>query len=237
MQWVLVTGGAKRLGAQLCVDLAAEGYSILVHYRTSKEEAYEVADRCRSFGVHAEAIYGDFSSQAGIEYFIRTCQEQFTSIKVLINNVGQYLVKPASKTTLEEWHAIFQTNLHVPFALCSSFANSLCRHKGSIINIGIAGLGNVRADVYSAAYNIAKTGLWTLTKSLAKELAPSGVRVNMVSPGYLENAVDLPDDLTTLPMSRAALLSEVTRAVIFLLNDQNGYITGQNIEVAGGVRL
>jgi NAD(P)-dependent dehydrogenase (short-subunit alcohol dehydrogenase family) len=96
--------------------------------------------------------------------------------------------------------------------------------------------GGVVADVYAPAYRIAKTGLLMLTKSLAKELAHASVNVNMVSPGYMENAVDLPDKLS-LPMHRAASFEEVSRTVVFLLADESKYITGQNIEVCGGVRL
>lgn len=237
MKWTLVTGGAKRLGAQLCLALAAKGYSILLHYHTSQREAQMVVEACRSFGGAAEMIPGDFSTSESTESFIRDCQARFPTIKGLINNVGTYLVKPASNTTINEWNIVFQSNLHTPFALCRAFLPSLSQNGGSIINIGIAGLEGFRADVYSTAYLSAKMALLVLTKSLAKEMASKGVRVNMISPGYLENAIDLPKDLTLLPMQRPALLSEVSQMVIYLLDEQNRYITGQNIEIAGGVRL
>ncbi len=237
MGWTLVTGGAKRLGAKLCLDLSAEGHSVLVHYRTSKKEAEEVVETCRSLGAIAEMIQGDFSTMSSTEDFIRVCRTNFPSIRVLINNVGNYLVKPASKTSIQEWNAIFQSNLYTPFALSSAFLNSLCENRGSIVNIGIAGLEGMRADIYSTAYMSAKMALLMLTKSLAKETASQGLRVNMISPGYLENAIDLPQDPAHLPMERAATLDEISRLVIYLLNEQNNYITGQNIEVAGGVRL
>lgn len=237
MGWTLVTGGAKRLGAQLCLDLAANGHSVLVHYHTSHKEAEKVVEICRSLGVSAEMIQGDFSTPETTEHFIRNCQKLFPSIQVLINNVGNYLVKSASNTTTEDWNAVFQSNLHAPFALCRAFLPSLCQNHGSIINIGIAGISSMRADTYSTAYMSAKTALLTLTKSLAKEMASNRLSVNMVSPGYLENAIDLPKDIFQLPMQRPALLTEVSQVVIFLLNEQNRYITGQNIEVAGGVRL
>lgn len=236
MGWTLVTGGAKRLGARLCADLAVLGHSVLVHYHTSETEALEVVEVCRSLGVAAEPIKGDFSTSASTERFIEICLERYP-IRVLINNVGNYLVKSASQTTVEEWNAIFQSNLHTPFALSKAFLPSLCQFRGNIINIGIAGLVSMRADTYSTAYMSAKMGLLTLTKSMARELASKGVRVNMVSPGYLENSIDLPKDITHLPMHRAATLEEVSRAVTYLLNEQSCYITGQNLEVAGGVRL
>lgn len=237
MKWTLVTGGAKRLGAQLCLDLAAKGYSILVHYHTSQREARKVVEACRALGVAGEMIQGDFSTFESTNDFIRDCQARFPLIEGLINNVGTYLVKSASNTTIEEWNSVFQSNVHTPFALCRAFLPTLSQHRGSIINIGIAGLEGLRADVYSTAYMSAKMALLMLTKSLAKEMASKGVRVNMISPGYLENAIDLPKDTTIFPMQRPALLSEVSQMVIYLLDEQNRYITGQNIEIAGGVRL
>lgn len=237
MRWALVTGGAKRLGAQLCLDLAAKGYSVLIHYHTSRKEAEEVAENCRSLGAQAEIFQGDFSTSAGVDEFIRVCHVRSPSIEILINNVGSYLIKPASVTTLEEWNAIFQSNVHTPFALCRAFLPSLCQNHGSIINIGVAGINNIHANTYSTAYMTAKMSLLMLTKSLAKEMAPKGVRINMVSPGYMEDGLDLPKEVDRLPMKRLAAFSEVSRVITDLLEPQSSYITGQNIEVAGGVRL
>ena len=95
----------------------------------------------------------------------------------------------------------------------------------------------LRADVNATAYTITKLGLWMLTRSLAKELAPSQVRVNMVSPGYLDISVDLPEDVSKLPMGRSGTTKEVANIIALLLDKQSSYITGQNIEVAGAVRL
>ena len=95
----------------------------------------------------------------------------------------------------------------------------------------------MRADVYSTAYTMTKASLLLLTKSLALELAPDQVRVNMISPGYLEDSVDLPMDLSKIPMQRPAKSEEVADVIAFLLSDKAYYLTGQNIEVAGGTRL
>jgi len=237
MKWTLVTGGAKGLGAEISMALAKEGFSVLVHYRKSWKEANQVAEVCRSHGVCSEIIQGDFSSITSLNEFIQRCHKQFPSIENVINNVGNYLIKKATETALEEWESIFQTNLHAPFALSTCFLNSIRANQGSIINIGVVGLSSARAEVQRTAYMVAKMSLWMLTKSLARELAHEGIRVNMVSPGYLENSVDLPEDLSKLPMMRPAALCEVSRMICFLLQKQNSYITGQNIEVGGGINL
>lgn len=232
MSWTLVTGGAKGLGAEICRTLASEGYSLIIHYNESQSTAEEVADECRSRGAEAEILQGDFSTNAEIEDFSRRYIQQYPDTKFLINNVGPYLVKSAMETTLEEWQRIFQTNLNPSFILTKALSQSLKKNKGALVNVGVAGLQAFRADSYSSAYSAAKTSLYSLTKSFAKELAPFKVCVNMVSPGYLENSTVLPDHF---PMGRPCSLAEVARVVAFLLKQES--ITGQNIEIAGGIRL
>ncbi len=235
MKWTLVTGGSKRLGANICLALASQGDSILVHYRNSKQQAEDIASQCRKLGVEAKTIQGDFSSMESTRSFIQNCMKLYPEIKTLINNVGNYLVKPACETTPEEWCELFQTNLNAPFALCQALIPSLKAYRGNIINIGVTGINNIHAEVKRTAYSATKMALLMLTKSLARELASSHVRVNMVSPGYLENAVDLAE--AVFPMQRPAYMDEVSRVILFLLNEENSYITGQNIEVGGGIGL
>lgn len=237
MNWTLVTGGAKRLGAEICTTLASKGHNILVHYNSSKNEAVDVVKACTRYGVKAESVQGDFSSKETTIKFLNVLQERFPDIENLVNNVGNYIVKPALATSVNEWYDLFQTNLHAPFILTKGLAASIQAARGSIVNIGVAGVNSVQADTYSTAYTATKLSLCMLTKSLALELASSGVRVNMVSPGYLDNAVDKPLDWSSVPMKRAGVPSEIARVVAFLLEDESSYITGQNIEVAGGLRL
>jgi NAD(P)-dependent dehydrogenase (short-subunit alcohol dehydrogenase family) len=140
-------------------------------------------------------------------------------------------------TDPDDLQFLFQTNLYAPFALTKAFLPSITKAKGNIINIGIAGLNAPRASKTQASYDAIKMALLSLTKSLALDLATTGVRVNMVSPGYLTNSVVLPSDPLSLPMHRTGALDEVARAITFLIDPASSYITGQNIEVSGGVAL
>jgi NAD(P)-dependent dehydrogenase (short-subunit alcohol dehydrogenase family) len=237
MEWTLVTGGAKGLGAEICRKLAQQGFNVVLQYRTSAKEAAEVVQTCKSCGVHADCIQGDFATLESAGDFIGRYMKAFPETCALINNVGNYLIKSALDTPIDQWCLQFQTNLHAPFFLIQALMPSLKAHRGSVVNIGAAGLHELRANTYSTAYMIGKTALWMLTKSIALEAAPFNVRVNMVSPGYLENSIDQPKDLKRLLMQRLASCSEVADVVAFLLQENSGYITGQNIEVAGGVRL
>ena len=233
MAWVLVTGGAKRLGAQICRALARDGYDIIIHYRESRQKASEVAEHCSRLGVRTSLAQGDFSTRKGVDQFLKSMQED---IAHLVNNVGQFLVKPASLTTLDEWENLMQVNFLAPIALSQGLLKMIRRNRGTITNIGHAGINFLKADTKYTAYTSSKRALLQWTRSLAKELAPEGVRVNMVSPGELENSVSL-KNLENLPMGRAGTLEEVSDIVSFLMSKNAAYVTGQNIEVAGGYCL
>ncbi len=231
MSWTLVTGGATRLGAEICQTLAKSGHNILVHYRTSVQDAEVVVKKCREQNVSSKMIFGDFSTQEKISEFIK----DVPNVKNLINNVGNILIKSSIDTTIEEYVDLMSVNLFAPIQITGAFLPGIKESSGSIINIGVAGAGNIRADLKYSAYSMSKLALLHYTKTLAKELAPQNVRVNMVSPGELENSVTLKN--SKIPMMRAGSLKEVARVVDFLLKDESGYITGQNIEVAGGLAL
>jgi NAD(P)-dependent dehydrogenase (short-subunit alcohol dehydrogenase family) len=237
MEWTLVTGAGQGLGSAICLELAKRGYPLVIHYRTNREKAEEVQRQCLTFGVKAELISGDFSSYQQTSEFLKEYRARFGSTKNLINNVGNYLVKPLLDTPMADWNDLYQTNLLSPVQIMQELVPSIKNLRGSIVNIGVVGIQAVPADKYAPAYTSTKLALWMITKSLAKELASQGVRVNMVSPGYLENAVDLPQDISSLPQQKTVSLEEAALVVAFVLDEKNSSITGQNIEIAGGVRL
>ena len=235
--WTLITGAAKRLGACLAIESAKAGHPLVLHYRHSQQEAAATARLCQKEGVEATILFGDFSSPAGVQDFLHRYLEQFSETDCLINNVGNYLAKPLLTTSWSEWEALFQTNLTTAFLLTQGLIPTLKNTKGSILNIGSAGLERKTAGQRCPVYNLTKMSLLHLTRTLAQELAPFQVRVNMVSPGQLSISEDLPKELSSLPMQRTGEVEEVARAVLFLLNPNNRYITGQNVEVAGGYCL
>ena len=237
MSWTLVTGAAKGLGSQVCLELARLGHSVVIHYRSSQDSAEALKETCIKLGARAEIIQGDFSTTNSVLTFLEAYSSCFPDTKNLINNVGNYSIGTALNTPIDVWQSFYQTNFLSALQIMQALTPSIIQSRGSIINIGVTGIQSVPADLYSPAYTSSKLSLWMATKSLAKELASRGVRVNMISPGYLENAVDLPENLSTLPQGRPVKLDEAARLVAFLLDDANASITGQNIEIAGAIRL
>jgi NAD(P)-dependent dehydrogenase (short-subunit alcohol dehydrogenase family) len=238
---ILVTGGGKGLGAEICSHLARAGHNVVIHYRTSEQEAKRVAEQCHSYGVFAETIQGDFATQDSLESFIDRYLTLFPKTKGIINNVGDYLIAPSVGTTSLQWLSLFQTNFFSPVFLTQALLPSLKALKGSVVNLGVSGLRASRAFTKTTAYATTKAALLFYTISLAKELAEEGVKVNMVSPGFLDHSIEdknaLFKDPSELPFKRPATLFEVAYLVASFFDPHNSYITGQNIEVAGGIGL
>jgi len=228
VSWVLVTGGAKGIGAAICLALAEQGHNIVIHYRKSQKSAQEVADRCREIGVHAEIIEGDFSSDLALKDFIDRYLQQFDSTSGLVNNAGEYLIAPSLETEASSWRSLFEVNFFAPVFLTQTLASSL----EVVVNLGQVGLERGYKTI--AAYGASKAALLSVTRSLSRELAPRGVRVNMVSPGYVETTAG-EIQVERLPMERMATPCEIASAVAFFFRKESSYITGQNLEVAGGL--
>ena len=235
MKWTLVTGGARGLGREISRTLAVKRKNLVIHYNHSESQAQALQQELRDLGAKIEILQGDFSSVASTQRFIDNYLRQFAQTDMLINNVGNYVTGPATSILPEELNHLFHLNITASLMLIQSLLPSLEQSHGHIVNIGMVGSHAVLANTHATAYNMTKLALAMLTKSLAKELAPSRVSINMVSPGYLENSTDLPSDPALMPMGRPGHLKEVADTVLFLL--EQSYITGQNLEVAGGTRM
>ena len=231
----LVTGGSKRLGAELCLRLAEKGWDLVVNYRSDPEAAEDLVERLRAEGASARAIRADISDSGAVAAMFASIRSSEGRLSLLVNNVGNYEPKPVSELTVTDWDDCIAANLSGAFYCCREALELLRESEGQIINLGYAGVDALVGNPDAAAYQVSKTGLLVLTKSLAEDLAPT-VRVNMLSPGQLENSIDLPEDLeATLPSGRAGRLDEIADALLWLL--EADYVTGVNIDIAGGYRL
>lgn len=233
----VVTGGARRLGRHLCLTLAARGYDVVILYRSSEEEARALVQEIAAAGRRARARAADVGVESEVAAAFSDIAQAEGRVDLLLNNVGNYNPQDVTRLTPAVWDATLATNLSGAY-YCCFHALPLMPAGGNIINIGMAGLEGIRANTRGADYYVSKTGLLSLTRSLAVGYASRSIRVNMVSPGQLDNSVDLPspDEIgLTVPLGRAGELRDVAQAVEYLL--EATYVTGANIDVAGGYRL
>lgn len=233
----VVTGGARRLGRHLCEVLSRRGYHVVIIYRSSIEEANYLVTLIESTGGSARAIQADIGVHRDVESAFQEIARTEGRVDLLVNNVGNY--NPQDVTLLEPsaWDATIAANLSGAY-YCCYHAVALMPEGGQIISIGMAGLEGIRANRRGADYYVSKTGLLVLTRSLASGYAKRKIRVNMVSPGQLDNSIDLPppDQIATVvPLGRAGTLQDISQAMEYLLDAT--YVTGVNIDVAGGYRL
>jgi NAD(P)-dependent dehydrogenase (short-subunit alcohol dehydrogenase family) len=233
----VVTGGPRRLGRHLCKGLAVRGYDVVILYRESEAEARSLEQEIADLGRRARALAVDVSVNSQVADVFEEIASGEGRVDLLINNVGNYNPQHVTKLDPGVWDATIATNLSGAY-YCCYHAIPLMTHGGSIINIGMAGLEGIRANVNGTDYYVSKTGLLVLTRALAVAYAKQNIRVNMVSPGQLDNSIDLPapDRVERIiPLGRAGGLEDISQAVDYLLDAS--YVTGVNIDVSGGYRL
>jgi NAD(P)-dependent dehydrogenase (short-subunit alcohol dehydrogenase family) len=236
MPLALVTGGAHRLGKAFALSLARMGYSIALHYRASANEADHAVKEIRALGVDCLPIRADLTLPEKVDFLFSLVDEFKTPLKVLVNSAAVMPVGKPQELEIHDWDAALDLNLRAPFLLAQEAAKRMT-DGGLIVNI--TDIGAQKAWSRYPSYTVSKAGLESLTKLLARALAPT-IRVNAIAPGLV-----LPSDVVTedqwntlvqkLPLKRAATLDEVTSALEFLI--KNEYITGQTIVVDGGYSL
>ena len=232
----LVTGAAIRLGREIALALADEGYAIGLHYRHSAEQAQELSRQLQDKGVPVILLQADLTVPEQVERIFDQVSVSGYPLKVLINSAAIMPAGNLEDTSVEDWDATFALNLRAPW-LCARHAAQLMKGHGVIINLTDAGSGRPWKEY--AAYSVSKAGLEDLTRLLARSLAP-GIRVNAVAPGLVLPSPGFPDDkwqrlVERLPAKKSGTPEDIVRAVLFLI--QNEYITGQTLAVDGGYRL
>lgn len=233
----VVTGGARRLGRHLCEVLSRRGYRVVIVYRTSQQDADSLVNHLHGQGCDARAVQADISLHADVQRLFEDVAANEGRVDLLINNVGNY--NPQDVTLLDPsvWDATLAANLSGAY-YCCYHALRIMPDGGQIISIGMAGLEGIRANRRGADYYVSKTGLLVITRALAAGYADRKIRVNMVSPGQLDNSIDLPppDEIgREVPLNRPGTMEDISQAVEYLLDAS--YVTGVNIDVSGGYRL
>ena len=235
---VLVTGGARRIGREICLTMAAAGADVAYTYLSSSQEARRLLGELKGSKVRALAVRCDVRSEKSVAAALRRVEAEFGGLDVLINNAGAYATVDFEKITPRQWDEMFAINTRGPFLMSRLAARMLRARKGRIINIG--SLGGVRPWASHAHYCSSKAALVMLTEVTAKALAPE-ISVNCVSPGMISAGNSQPTAFLRhvagkTPMRRAGTPAEVAAAVLFFATGPH-FITGQVLGVDGGLGL
>ena len=235
----LITGGAKGIGRGIALDLAAQKWNIAFCYRTSETEATKTAAAINERGGHALPVRCDVSDPVAAKQLVADVEKQWGQIDVLINGAGPYHRINLFEETIEGWKEMFDGNLHPIFYLAQAVAPGMKTRKfGRIINFSMANADQMISQPDVTAHYIAKAGVLILTRTLAKLLAPHGITVNAVSPGFIDSGSAPPEELAgmakRIPAGYIGTVADTVAAVRYLLSDEARYVNGANIQISGG---
>lgn len=240
---VVVTGGSRGIGRAIALRFAELGANVVITYNSNAAMAEEVVSEIESKGVKALALKSDVCVKSEVESLTEKTYEAFGKVDVLVNNAGITKDNLLLRIKEDDWDAVLDTNLKGTYLCTQEIGKRMLKAKsGRIINItSVVGLmGNAGQSNYAAS----KAGVIGFTKSIAKEFASRGLTVNAVAPGFIET--DMTDKLSdevienykkNIPLQRLGSSKDVADAVAFLASDMAGYITGQVIQVDGGIYI
>lgn len=237
---ILITGAAKRIGKEMALSFFKKGWDIVIHFNASKDEAESLADQMNAERFNsAMLVQANLDNTNEVEKLVAKIQSNNISIDALINNASTFYPTPIGTFSEENWDALMGSNLKAPLFLIQSFHKQLNKNKGFIINI--TDINVDKALVNHSIYLAAKSGLQTLTKALAKELAPH-IRVNAIAPGAI---LEPPNTewtseqknkiIDAVPLKRMGSEKDIVDAAIYLSEAE--YVTGQILNIDGGKSL
>ena len=235
-QVALVTGSGKRLGREVALGLAERGADVVIHYRSSADDARKVVDEVEKMGRRSFAIQAELDNVGQIRALFESVAAQLGRLDILVNSAASFVETEFAETTEKEWSASLDTNLKAPF-FCSQAAAPLLKKTGGCI-INFADVGGILGWTGYIPHSISKAGVIMLTRCLAKELAPE-VRVNALAPG----TITLPDDAPMLeanfiqqaPLERSGRPADIVDAVVYLATAK--FVTGHTLVIDGGRAL
>ena len=239
----IVTGAAKGIGKAIALKLASLGANIVLNYRSSEKEAAEVANEIKELGVEVLTVKADISKLDEVEELVKAAKEKFGSVDIIVNNAGITKDGLILRMKEEDFDSVIDVNLKGVFNCMKAITPVMVRQKQGKI-ISISSVVGIAGNAGQVNYSASKAGIIGMTKSLAKELGSRGVNVNAVAPGFIET--DMTNTLgdkvkeeaeKNIPLKRFGKAEDVAECVAFLASGASDYITGQVIQVDGGMLM
>ena len=243
----LVTGGGAGLGRACALTLGARGARVAVHYLKSRDGAEAVVAALEAAGTEAQAFQGDLTKPADVASLVDAVTSRFGAIDILVNNAGDLVErKPLLEMSDALFHSVMDVNVTSAFLMCRAVgAGMVARKRGVIVNMSSLAAWN-GGGLGAGAYAAAKGAVLSLTKALAKELAPHGIRVNCVAPGLIGDTAfhgrftapaAFDSAARSVLLGRAGTPEEVATVVAFLASTDSAFVTGETIEINGGMNM
>lgn len=237
----IVTGGSRGVGAATARMLAEAGASVGIGYRSREREAVEVVEACRAFGVEAWAESGDLSKRNDVERLFETAAAEFDGLDIFVGNHGIWppVDTPLAEMTDEQWHRTMNANLHSIFYTCRLAAQHLQRDGRIVL---VSSTAAQRGEAFHGDYASSKGAMVSLVKGLCVELAPRGITVNSVAPGWIDTEMsasafegDARSSIaSSIPIGRIATSEDVAGPIVFLCSELGRHVTGEILNVNGG---
>ncbi|MBR2916520.1 MAG: glucose 1-dehydrogenase [Clostridia bacterium] len=237
----IVTGASRGIGKGAALSLGEMGANVVINYNKNKALAEDVAKEVISFGGRAEIFGADVSDFSSCQKMIEFTAEKFGGIDALVNNAGiSPMQSPFDLTDREEWEKVFSVNVFGTFNCTKAvLPHMISKKKGSIVNV--SSVWGITGGSCEAVYSSSKAAVIGFTKAMAKELAPSGIRVNALAPGMIETDMnshfgenDIEEIKKEIPLGKIGTISDMGKIIAFLCSNKSSYITGEVIKADGG---
>ena len=230
----LVTGASRGIGREIALNLAKKGYKVIANYNKSKQQAIELEKENENI----EIYQADISLREEVQKMIKYIIEKYNKIDILINNAGISETKMFTDVTDDDWNKMIKNNLYSAFCVTQEVSKNMIHWKqGCIINI--SSIWGIVGASCETIYSLTKAGIDAMTKSLAKELGPSNIRVNSIAPGFIDtdmnkmyNEQEINDIKKEIPLERVGKTIDIAKCINWLIDDE--YTTGQIISINGG---
>ncbi|OZI11593.1 beta-ketoacyl-ACP reductase [Bacillaceae bacterium SAS-127] len=237
----LVTGASRGIGQEIALELARQGADVVVNYSGSEAKANEVVEEIKALGRQAVAVQCNVSNAESVQEMVNETLEIFGKIDILINNAGITRDNLLMRMKEQEWDDVIDINLKGVFLCTKAVTRPMMKQRsGRIVNI--ASIVGVSGNAGQANYVAAKAGVIGLTKTTAKELASRGITVNAVAPGFITTDMTdaLPEEakqamLNQIPLARFGEPADIAKTVVFLASEDSKYMTGQTLQIDGGM--